>query len=260
MISNVNKFKESLLRGNRQIGLWLGMGSSYSAEICAVAGFDWLLIDGEHAPNNTLSILAQLQAISQYDVSSIARIPASTPELSEVLIKQYLDLGVQSLMVPMIEDRESAQHIVRCSRYPVHNCMDGRRGVASSRASRWGQIPDYFKNANSKICLIIQIETVLGLNNLTEIASVNGIDGIFIGPADLSASIGHIGNPEHPTVQSAIHEALDKIHSLGKFAGILSTNEVTSKKYIDMGFDFVAVGVDTNLLIQSAIKLIKTFK
>ena len=193
-----NRFKAALRAGQPQIGLWLGLADPYSAEICAGAGFDWLLIDGEHAPNDVRSILAQLQTLAPYPVSPIVR-----PPIGETyLIKQLLDIGAQTLLIPMVETAAQAAALVAAVRYPPA----GVRGVGSAlaRASRWQRVPGYLERADAEICLLVQVETRTGLDNLDAIATVEGVDGVFIGPADLSAALGHRGNPGHPDVQEAI--------------------------------------------------------
>ena len=261
MQTPTNPFKAAIAAGRPQIGLWLGLGSPYSAEICAGAGFDWLLIDGEHGPNDTLTLLAQLQAIAAYPAShAIARIPMGHGEIGEMLIKQYLDLGVQTLLVPMVETGEQAAQIVRCSRYPQDDGKGGIRGMAGARASGWGRRASYYHEANAQVCMLLQVESVQGLKNLDAIAATEGVDGVFIGPADLSATMGHVGNPGHPEVQAAIADAIVRIRKAGKAAGILTPNEAQARKYLEQGCSFVAVGLDTGLLVQSTSALAARFK
>ncbi|QIP30552.1 4-hydroxy-2-oxoheptanedioate aldolase [Deinococcus radiodurans] len=249
-----NTFKHALAGGRPQIGLWLGLADPYCAEICAGAGFDWLLIDGEHAPNDVRSTLAQLQALAAYPVAPVVRPPVGDTHL----IKQYLDLGVQTLLVPMVDTPEQARQLVQATRYPPQ----GIRGVGSAlaRASRWNAVPDYLTRANDEICLLVQVESRLGLENLDEIAAVEGVDGVFIGPADLSASLGHLGHPGHPDVAQAIEDALRRIVGAGKAAGILSADERLARHYLALGATFVAVGVDTTLLARAARTLAASFK
>lgn len=249
-----NTFKHALAQNEAQIGLWLGLANGYCAEIAANAGFDWLLIDGEHAPNDLRAILEQLQAVAPYEVQPVVRPPAG----ETALIKQYLDIGVQTLLVPMVDSAEQARDMVRATRYPP----EGVRGVGSAlaRASRWNSIPGYLDKADEEICVLVQIETQEGLDNIDEIAAVEGVDGVFIGPADLSASLGHRGNPGHEEVQTAIEKAIQRIHQAGKAAGILSANQTLAKRYLELGCTFVAVGVDTSLLMRSLKELATTFK
>lgn len=261
MQTPVNQFKAAIASGQTQIGLWLGLGSPYTAEICAAAGFDWLLIDGEHGPNDTLTLLSQLQTIAAYPASHpIARVPMGHGEIGEMLIKQYLDLGVQTLLVPMVDTAEQAASIVRASRYPQNDGKGGVRGMAGARASAWGRRSDYVHVANAQVCVLLQVESREGLKNLDAIAATEGVDGVFIGPADLSASMGHVGDSAHPEVQAAIADAAARIRRAGKAAGILSPNEATARKYLELGYTFVAVGLDTSLLVQATSQLAEKFK
>jgi 4-hydroxy-2-oxoheptanedioate aldolase len=254
MKTPVNQFKLALQQKQPQIGLWLGLADSYSTELCAGAGFDWLLLDGEHAPNDVRSMLSQLQTIAAYPSHPVIRPPIG----DTVLIKQMLDIGAQTLLVPMVESAEQAQALVAATRYPP----EGIRGMAAGlvRASRWNTWPDYAHEADAQICLLLQVETKKGLDNLDAIASVDGVDGVFIGPADLSAALGHRGNPGHPEVQQAIEHAISKIVALGKAAGILSSDEKLARRYLDLGCTFVAVGSDAALLARSTRSLARQFK
>ena len=256
MITLVNTFKQALADKRPQIGLWLGMADPYSAELCAGAGFDWLLIDGEHAPNDLRSILGQLQAIAPYASHPIARIPVGSSHIGTTLVKQYLDLGVQTLLVPMVDTPEQAADLVRAMRYPPQ----GIRGMAGARASGWGRNPAYVHEANAQVCLLVQAETELSLRHLDAIAGVEGVDGVFIGPADLSASMGHAGNPGHPDVQAAIADGIARIVKAGKAAGILTPDESQARRYLELGATFVAVGLDTNLLAKTTSALAARFK
>lgn len=256
-----NPFKQALASKQAQIGLWLGLASPYSTEICAGAGFDWLLIDGEHAPNDINSILAQLQVIAAYPAShAIARVPMGHGHMGEALIKQYLDIGVQTLLVPMVDTPQQAASVVRAARYPQDGEGGGIRGMGGARASRWGRYPNYAREANAQVCLLVQAETQTALDNLDAIAGTDGVDGVFIGPADLSASMGHVGNPGHADVQAAIADAIARITRAGKAAGILSPDEATARNYLALGATFVAVGLDTNLLVKATSALAAAFK
>ncbi|WP_216322074.1 4-hydroxy-2-oxoheptanedioate aldolase [Deinococcus aestuarii] len=248
-----NLFKQALRARELQVGLWLALADPYCAEVCAGAGFDWLLIDGEHAPNDVRSTLAQLQALAASPVAPIVRPPVGDTHL----IKQYLDLGVQTLLVPMVETAEQARALVAATRYPPR----GVRGVGSAlaRASRWNRVPEYVHRADDEICLLVQVESRRGLENLEEIAAVEGVEGVFIGPADLSASLGHLGNPGHPEVQGAIEQAIAAIVASGKAAGILSSDEAQAQGYIRLGCTFVAVGVDVSLLARATADLAARF-
>ena len=257
MQSPVNPFKQAIAAKRPQIGLWQGLASHYTAEICAGAGFDWLLIDGEHSPNDLRSILQQAQTIAGYPgTHAIARIPVGQGHIGTTIIKQYLDLGIQTLLVPMVDTAQQAQEIVRAMRYPP----DGIRGMAGGRASRWGRFPNYPKEANAQLCLLVQIETQQGLDNLEAIAAVEGVDGIFIGPADLSASLGYVGNMGHQAVQAVIEEAIRRINKTGKAAGILHNDEAQARKCLELGATFVAVGQDTVLLARATTALAAKFR
>lgn len=250
----LNTFKQRLQSGDAQIGLWLGLADPYCAELAANAGFDWLLLDGEHAPNDLRSLLGQLQAVAPYPAQPIIRPVAG----DTALIKQLLDIGAQTLLVPMVDTAGQAAELVRAMRYPPF----GVRGVGSAlaRASRWNSIPGYLDEADAQMCLLVQVENLEGLANLDAIAAVDGVDGVFIGPADLSAAMGHRGNPGHPDVQAAIEDAIARIQRAGKAAGILSANEKLARRYLELGAKFVAVGVDTSLLMRSLRELAGRFK
>ncbi len=250
----INTFKQRLQSGPAQIGLWLGLADPYCAELAANAGFDWLLIDGEHAPNDLRGLLGQLQAVAPY-----ASQPVIRPVIGDTaLIKQLLDIGAQTLLVPMVESAEQARELVRAMHYPPH----GVRGVGSAlaRASRWNSIPGYLDKADEQMCLLVQIENLDGLAKLDEIVAVEGVDGVFIGPADLSASMSHRGNPGHPEVQAAIEDAIVRIGKAGKAAGILSADQSLARRYLELGAKFVAVGVDTTVLMRGLQTLASAFK
>jgi 4-hydroxy-2-oxoheptanedioate aldolase len=250
-----NTFKAALKAGERaQIGLWLGLTDPVCAEISAGAGFDWLLIDGEHAPNDVRSILTLLQAVAPYPTHPIVR-----PVSGDVqLIKQLLDIGAQTLLVPMVESAEQARQLVAAMRYPPH----GIRGVGATlaRASQWSRVGNYVHHANDQMCLLVQVETRAGLENLDSIAAVEGVDGVFIGPSDLSAALGHLGQSTHTDVQREIEGAIRRIRSAGRAAGILTTDETLARRYLSLGCTFVAVGLDGNLLMRGAQDLARKFQ
>jgi 4-hydroxy-2-oxoheptanedioate aldolase len=257
MQTPVNAFKQALKEKRPHIGLWVGLADHYSTEICAGAGFDWLLLDGEHAPNDLRSLLQQVQVIAGYPgTHAIARVPVGHGHAGTTVIKQYLDLGIQTLLVPMVDTAQQAAALVRATRYPP----DGIRGMAGARASRWGRLPGYAREANDQVCLLVQAETREALDNLEAIAATDGVDGVFIGPADLSASLGHVANPGHPEVQAAIDGAIGRIVRAGKAAGILTTDEALARRYLEMGATFVAVGLDNNLLARATSELAARFK
>ncbi|UCD67135.1 MAG: HpcH/HpaI aldolase/citrate lyase family protein [Betaproteobacteria bacterium] len=248
-----NRLKQVLVDKQLQVGCWLSLGSHTAAEICASAGFDWVLIDMEHAPNDVPQVLHLLHAAAAYPSSIVVRAYWN----DTVLIKRLLDLGVQSLLVPNVQTVEEAKLAVEAVRYPPR----GVRGVsANSRSNRFGRIKDYFQRANDEVCLMVQIETRQGLDNLEAIAAVDGIDGLFIGPQDLAADLGHLGNPGHVEVRAAMGEALRRIDKAGKVPGILAFAEADAKHWISEGARFVAVTGDAFLLARSSEAVVKAFK
>ena len=244
-----NTFKAALVRGESQIGLWLGLANGYAAEVVAGAGFDWLLIDGEHAPNTLDSILAQLQTLAAYPLEPVVRPAWNDP----VEIKRLLDLGARTLLVPMIQSADEAAAAVAAMRYPP----SGMRGVGSAlaRASRWNRLPAYLDEANAAMCTLVQVETRRGIEALDEICAVDGVDGVFIGPADLAADYGYLGRPGDPAMQQIIEAALARIRRHGKAAGILVSDQKLAERYIECGSLFTAVGVDATLLARAATDL-----
>lgn len=244
-----NSFKTALAARRPQVGLWLSMADPYLAEVSATAGFDWLLIDGEHAPNDLRSTLASLQAVAPYRAQPVVRAVAGEVPL----IKQLLDIGAQNLLIPMVDTAEQAQAMVSATRYPPL----GIRGVGSAvgRASRWSARTDYLDTADGEVCLLVQAETVAALGNLEAICAVEGVDGVFIGPADLAASMGHRGKPGHPEVQAAIEQAMKTIIASGKAAGTLTSDPALARRYLELGCTFVAVGVDVLVYANAARRL-----
>ena len=248
----INRLKQDLAAGRTRSGLWLGLPDTTCAEICALAGFDWLLIDTEHGPFDVPAVLSHLQTITAYDVPAVVR-PLSD---DRNVLKQLLDTGVQTLVVPMIESAEQAAELVRSVRYPP----DGVRGLgtALARAARWNRIPGYLHKANEQVCLIAQAETRRALQALPGILEVEGIDGIFVGPSDLSASLGHIGNARHPDVVKVIRETLQKTRAAGKIAGIFALDPAHVQDYRDHGANMIGIGADTLLLANGAQQLAKS--
>lgn len=247
-----NTFKAALKRGELQIGLWSSLCSPIVSEIISQSGFDWILVDTEHSPNEPPDVLAQLQALKGGTATPIVR-PAWN---DAVLLKRLLDIGVQAVLVPFVQNAEEARRAVAACRYPPA----GIRGITTSgRGSHYGRVPDYLKRADGEICVLVQVETGEALARIEEIASVDGVDGVFIGPADLSASLGHIGNPGHPDVQAAIQDAVKRLTAIGKPAGILTPSEPDARRYIEWGYRFVAVGSDLGLMTKHADALAKTF-
>ena len=250
----INQFKLDLQAGKTLYGLWVGLGETFSAEICAGAGFDWLLIDAEHGPNDLRSIMAQLQAVAPYPSHAIVR----PPQGDQVLIKQLLETGVQTLLIPMVETAAQATRLVEAMRYPP----EGIRGVgaALARASRWGRIHDYTDQANRQMCLLVQVETRTGLDNLPEILAVEGIDGVFFGAADLAASFGHLGQSNHPEVVEAILDGIVRVSRAGLQSGVLCGDRELVGRYHAAGARFLAVGVDALLLAAATTELRRSFR
>lgn len=244
MPTPTNPFKAALKAGKPQIGCWIGMANAYAAEIAATSRFDWLLVDGEHAPNDLRSILEQVRVIEGTGSQPVARLPIG----ETWMIKQYLDAGVQSILVPMVESGDQARELVRAVQYPPH----GVRGVGSAlaRASRFAAIPDYLTTAGDQICLLVQVENRLGLDALDDILTTD-VDGVFIGPSDLAADMGHIGNAGHPDVVEAVLDALTRIVAAGKAAGILTLDPVMQRKCLDLGVTFLATNIDVTLFAKS---------
>jgi 4-hydroxy-2-oxoheptanedioate aldolase len=251
--SALNPFKVALANGQQQIGFWLSMADAYLAEVSATAGFEWLLIDAEHAPNDVRSILAQLQAVAPYRAEAVVRPVNGDP----ALLKRLLDIGARNLLIPMIDTADQARACVAAVRYPPH----GIRGVGSAvgRASRWSSRTDYLDIADGEVCLLVQAETVAALENLPAICQVDGVDGVFIGPADLAASMGYRGKPTHPEVREAIEAAMRTIVASGKAAGTLTSDPALARRYLELGCTFVATGVDILMFANAARKLAREF-
>jgi 4-hydroxy-2-oxoheptanedioate aldolase len=240
-----NAFKRRLFAGETLYGLWMSIASPQTAEALSLTGYDWLLFDTEHSPVEVAGVQPLLQAAAAGS-SSIAVRPAWN---DKVLLKRILDIGAQTLLVPFVQTADEAALAVSASRYPPV----GIRGVAgSTRASRFGATTDYFQVANDEICVLVQIETQEALNQLDGIAQVEGVDGVFVGPSDLAASLGHLGNPSHPDVQKALQRAAERILANGKAPGILATNTTDARRYAEWGYRFIAIGVDLMLLLNGA--------
>lgn len=249
----VNHFKNALQSGRALYGLWMGLPDTICAEIGAGAGFDWVLIDAEHAPFSIRDVQNHLQAVAPYQVPALVR-PA---EGRTALLKQLLDVGAQTLLVPMVDTAEYARKLVQDVRYQP----DGIRGLGTSmaRAARWNRADGYLQRANEEICLIVQAETTTAMENLQDIVAVDGIDGVFFGPSDLSASMGHIGNPGHTDVVAAIETGFETTLAAGKAVGILALDEGLARHYADKGASFIGVGVDTALLATATLLLANRF-
>ncbi len=238
MPASENRFKTAIKQGKPQIGLWLDMGEAITAEIAGTAGFDWLVIDGEHGPNDLRSIIDQLRALTTSPAEPVVRVPTG----ESWIIKQMLDAGARTLLVPMVDSAEQAQALVAAMHYPPR----GIRGMGAvvARASAFGTIEDYSQTASDGVCLLIQAETRAAIADLDNILKVDGIDGVFIGPADLAADMGYLGRIDEKEVQDVIEASILKIVSAGKAAGILTFNETFNKRYLELGASFVAVGAD----------------
>lgn len=249
----VNRFKRALAERRQQIGLWCSLPGGYVAEAVAGSGFDWLLFDTEHSPGDPLTVLPQLQAAAPYDVSAVVRPASNDP----VLIKRFLDLGAQTLLVPYVQNADEARAAVSAMRYPP----DGIRGVSGlTRATRFGRVARYGQTAVDELCLLVQVETAEALAEIEAIAAVDGVDGIFIGPADLAASLGHVGEPSHPEVVAAVEDAIARIGRTGKPAGILTPDRVFAKRCIALGTLFTAVAIDAGILARGTEVIAKEFK
>lgn len=248
-----NAFKRALLERRQQIGLWCSLPGGYVAEAVAGSGFDWLLFDTEHSPGDPLTVLAQLQAVAPYDVSPVVR-PASN---DTVLIKRFLDIGAQTLLIPYVQSADEARQAVAATRYPP----EGVRGVSGlTRATRFGRAKGYARHASEELCLLVQIETGEALARLEEIAVVEGVDGVFIGPADLAASLGRVGEPGHPDVVAAVEDAIRRIQACGKPAGILTPDRNFAERCIALGTVFTAVAVDVGLIARESETIARHFK
>ncbi|WP_294610701.1 2-dehydro-3-deoxyglucarate aldolase [uncultured Gilliamella sp.] len=247
-----NQFKQDMLARKKLIGCWAALGNPISTEILGLAGFDWLLLDGEHATNDVLTFIPQLMALKDSVSAPVVR-PAWN---DQVLIKRLLDIGFYNFLIPYIETVEQAKLAVSYTRYPP----EGVRGVSvSHRSNAFGTITDYFTKINQNICVMVQIETQQAVDNVEAITSVDGVDGIFVGPSDLSASLGHFGDPKHPEVQKVIKRVFDVAKNKGKACGILAPIEADARQYIEMGATFVAVGSDLGLFRSSTQSLADKF-
>ena len=248
-----NAFKRALREGRTQLGLWSSLSSNYTVEVIAGAGYDWILLDMEHSPNDLESLLAQLQAVAAYPTHPIVRVPWN----DMVTIKRVLDAGAQSLLVPYVQDADEARAAVANTRYPPA----GVRGVAgTTRATRFGRVKDYAKRAHEEICVLVQLETQPALAEIERVAAIDGVDGIFVGPADLHASMGHTGETANPAVLPLIEDAMRRIRKAGKAPGYLSPVEADAKRMLAAGAQFVAVGADVGLLARGAESLLAKFR
>jgi len=241
-----NLFKSALARGDTLYGCWAGFADPYATEVLATAGFDWLVIDGEHAPNDLRTMMHQLQMLQGRASQPVVRLPMG----EAWLIKQVLDVGAQTLLIPMVETAQEARDLARAMRYPPEGIRGS--GAALARASQFSSVPDYTLTANDQMCLLVQVETMTGIEALDEILLVDGVDGIFIGPSDLAADMGYLGKKADAPVQDVIREALTRIAASDKAAGILAIDHDTALTYRDWGAQFLAVGIDVLMLAQAA--------
>ncbi|MGJ8617018.1 MAG: HpcH/HpaI aldolase family protein [Sulfitobacter sp.] len=253
MKNPTNRFKAALRQGQHQLGIWNTIGGNTVPEMLGGAGFDWVLVDCEHAAIETVEVLPALQALAANPkVSGIVRPANNDP----ILFKRILDMGAQTLLVPYVQTAAEATKAVSAMRYGPH----GVRGMAGmTRATRYGQVDDYFAQAYDELCLVVQVETALGLENLEAIAQTKGVDAVFIGPADLSASMGLPGQVDHPDVVAAIHGAIDRLKTIDVPVGIMALDPKAAKAFIARGIDFTAVGVDLVMLADAAATLRRQF-
>lgn len=248
----VNTFKRALREQRHQTGLWVTLGAANSTELVAASGFDWLLLDTEHTPVVLPTVMAQLQAASAYSCHPVVR-----PSWNDkVQIKQYLDIGAQTLLLPYVQNADEAQSAVAGMRYAPR----GIRGVSGTmRATRYGRVADYMRRCEEELCLLVQAETGEALENLEAMIAVDGVDGVFIGPADLAASLGYPGEPQHPKVVAEVERAIQRIRAAGKAPGVLTGDETLARRYIEAGSLFTAVGVDAAILVRHCDQLAARF-
>ena len=248
-----NAFKQALAEGKRQVGLWSGLASPIAAEILAGAGFDWVVIDGEHGPNDITTLLPQLQAMRGGTAEPVFRVPWN----DMVILKRALDVGARSVLIPFVQNADEARRAVAATRYPPL----GIRGVAvTPRVNDYGRVENYHKNAHLDTCVLVQVETRAALEEIEAIAAVDGVDGIFIGPSDLAADFGHLGNSKHPEVMAALKDAATRIRAAGKPAGFLTGVVDDVESMFEMGFNFTAVGSDVGILARGAEQLAARFR
>jgi len=249
----VNGFKRKLRAQQHQVGLWVTLAHPGSTELVAGSGFDWLLFDTEHTPTSLPGVMSQLQIAAGYDSQAVVR-PAWN---DTVLIKQYLDIGAQTLLLPYVQNAQEARDAVASMRYPPR----GVRGVGgATRASRYGRVADYMRGCEAELCLLVQAETGQALEQLHAIVAVDGVDGVFIGPSDLSASLGYPGEPGHPKVVAEIERAIASVRAAGKAPGILTSDETLARRYMAAGSLFTAVGIDSVILARQCDQLAARFK
>ncbi|WP_409515003.1 2-dehydro-3-deoxyglucarate aldolase [Atlantibacter sp.] len=248
-----NKFKAALAAKQTQIGCWSALANPISAEVLGLAGFDWIVLDGEHAPNDVTTFIPQLMALKGSQSAPVVRAPTNEP----IIIKRLLDIGFYNFLIPFVETAEEAAQAVASTRYPP----EGIRGVSvSHRGNMFGTVPDYFTQSNKNITILVQIESQQGVDNVDAIAATDGVDGIFVGPSDLAAALGHLGNANHPEVQRAIQYIFERANAHGKPSGILAPVEADARRYLEWGASFVAVGSDLGVFRSATQKLCDAFK
>lgn len=241
-----NKIKEQFRKGHNTFGIWNAIPNTYAAEICGGSGFDWVLVDAEHAPYDLTSILHTIQALASHDCGIMVRPPSHDP----AFIKKLLDIGVQSFLVPLVETAEQAKQLVQAIHYPPK----GIRGVgaAESRAAQWARVEDYYEVVADELCLMVQVETKKGIDHLDAICQVDGIDSVFIGPADLAASMGMLGRSTHEDIRKVVSAALSKISASGKVAGTLALTDEVIEDYLAAGASFIGIGIDSEMLARTS--------
>jgi 4-hydroxy-2-oxoheptanedioate aldolase len=249
-----NKFREKIAQSEAAYGIWNDLTDADVGEILAGAGYDWIVIDAEHAPFDLQLIIGQLRAMAAYDVAPMVRPPSDDP----VFIKRLLDAGVQTFLIPMVDTTEQAEALVQLMRYPPA----GKRGHGAGlgRAARWGHIADYVATADQEICLIIQVETRAAYENLDALLAVDGVDGIFLGPADLSASMGYNGRMDEPEIVTMVKRAMAQVRAAGKIAGTVSFSEAGVREYQSAGANMIGIGADALLLARAVRELIRKFR
>ncbi|MFV0450471.1 MAG: 2-dehydro-3-deoxyglucarate aldolase [Vibrio sp.] len=247
-----NHFRRAMNNQEKRIGCWSALASPITTEILGLAGFDFILLDGEHAPNDVQTFIPQLMALKDSRSVPVVRPPVNDP----IVIKRLLDIGFYNFIVPFVETKEQAELAVASTRYPP----EGIRGVSvGHRSNAYGTITDYFKNINENICVVVQIESQQGLDNLDDILAVKGLDGVFVGPSDLAAALGHLGNASHPDVQAAIKSVFEKAQAAGKSVGILAPVQADAERYLEWGANLVAVGSDLGVFKAATQALCQKF-
>ncbi|TKI03052.1 2-dehydro-3-deoxyglucarate aldolase [Martelella alba] len=248
-----NRFRQRLLQGETLIGCWCALANPITTEVLGLAGFDWLVLDGEHAPNDVTTFIPQLMALNGGHSAPVVRPPTNEP----VIIKRLLDIGFYNFLIPFVESREQAERAVSSTRYPPA----GVRGVSvAHRNNNYGTVPEYFAQINDNITVLVQIESQEGVDNIDAIAAVDGVDGIFVGPGDLSAALGYLGQPNHPDVQRVIRHIFERTAAQGKPSGILAPAEADARRYLEWGSRFVAVGSDLGVFRAGTQALRDKFK